>query len=76
MFAIKSFKVVEDYNTYGFPATTMREVSALKSLSHENLVRLVGVKCESIQEIYMVFEFVPLNLHQYIDHKRKAGQKL
>lgn len=32
------------------------------------------MKYERIQEIYMVFEFIPINLHQYIETKKKAGE--
>lgn len=34
---------------------------------------LVELKYQSIQEIYMVFEFIPINLHQYIVSKKKQG---
>lgn len=66
-------KTVEDYNTFGFPATTLREISAFKTLAHKNVLELIDLSEPNPGEFYLIFPFIPLNLHQYICHARDTN---
>ncbi|KAH9365845.1 hypothetical protein HPB48_012301 [Haemaphysalis longicornis] len=51
----------------GVPQTVIREIALLRQLHHKNIVRLEEVKIESIKSVYLVFEFVPMDLKKYLD---------
>ncbi|KAJ2446609.1 Cyclin-dependent kinase catalytic subunit, partial [Coemansia sp. RSA 2337] len=49
----------------GVPSTAIREISLLKELQHENIV--------SASKLYLVFEFLDLDLKKYMDSVGPAG---
>lgn len=54
----------------GVPSTAIREISVLKELKHENIVSLLDV-IHSDSRLYLVFEFLDLDLKRYMDRVRK-----
>jgi len=61
--AIKRVKM--DHDDEGMPSTAIREVAVLKTADHPNVVKLLDVHC-SPQRLHLVFEFVDVNLKQYM----------
>ncbi|CBH15052.1 cdc2-related kinase 1, putative [Trypanosoma equiperdum] len=51
----------------GVPCTAIREISILKELRHENIVRLLDV-CHSEKRLTLVFECMEMDLKKYMDH--------
>ncbi|KAL9457079.1 hypothetical protein AB3S75_006172 [Citrus x aurantiifolia] len=49
----------------GVPSYIIREVSLLKELEHENIVRLLDVQ-SSRTDVFLVFEYLDLDLHSFI----------
>lgn len=49
---------------------TLREISLLKSMDHDNVVQIVDIMCPStkqeFQEVYIVYELMDTDLHQVI----------
>lgn len=68
--AMKQVKL--DPNEEGIPATTLREISILKQLTHPTIVKLIDQIYEN-GELYLVFEFMPFDLKAYLD---QLGHKL
>ncbi|KAJ2243280.1 Cyclin-dependent kinase catalytic subunit [Coemansia sp. RSA 455] len=56
----------------GVPSTAIREISLLKELQHENIVRLLDI-VYSASKLYLVFEFLDLDLKKYMDSVGPAG---
>ena len=61
----------------GIPSTCLREISILKELDQENIVKLLDIEIIDRQEtqeltIYLVFEWVDLDLKEY---KSKLNDK-
>lgn len=57
----------------GVPSTAIREISVLKELQHENVVSLLDV-VHNDAKLYLVFEFLDLDLKRYMDSvKREDG---
>jgi len=56
----------------GVPCTAIREISLLKELHHDNIVRLLDV-VHSEQKLTLVFEYVDQDLHKYME---RAGGAL
>ena len=56
----------------GVPSTAIREISLLKELAHPNIVRLLEV-VHNKAKLYLVFEFLDLDLKRYIDSVAKVG---
>lgn len=54
----------------GVPSTAIREISVLKELHHENIVTLLDV-IHSDTKLYLVFEFLDLDLKRYMDMVKK-----
>lgn len=54
----------------GVPSTAIREISVLKELHHENIVSLLDV-VHSDTKLYLVFEFLDLDLKRYMDMVKK-----
>ncbi len=46
--------------------SSVREISLLKELKHPNIVDLITILVEK-EKIYLVFEFMPMDLKQYLD---------
>jgi serine/threonine protein kinase len=56
----------------GVPSTAIREISVLKELHHENVVRLLDV-VHNDNKLYLVFEFLDLDLKRYMDSVKTEG---
>ncbi|KAJ1654398.1 Cyclin-dependent kinase catalytic subunit [Dispira simplex] len=56
----------------GVPSTAIREISLLKELDHENIVRLLDI-VHSEAKLYLVFEFLDLDLKRYMESTAPAG---
>lgn len=50
----------------GVPSTAIREISLLKETNHENVVRLLDI-VHNDTKLYLVFEFLDLDLKRYMD---------
>ncbi|KAI3693373.1 hypothetical protein L6452_33208 [Arctium lappa] len=50
----------------GVPSTAIREISLLKEMQHENIVRLHDV-VHSDKRLYLVFEYLDLDLKKHMD---------
>eukprot|EP00127_Corallochytrium_limacisporum_P001130 Clim_evm4s41 gene=Clim_evmTU4s41 len=53
----------------GAPCTAIREISLLRELKHSNIVTLHDI-IHTPAQLTLVFEYLPLDLKQYIDHAR------
>ncbi|KAJ2786956.1 Cyclin-dependent kinase catalytic subunit [Coemansia interrupta] len=56
----------------GVPSTAIREISLLKELQHENIVRLLDIVYNEAK-LYLVFEFLDLDLKKYMDSVGSGG---
>lgn len=56
----------------GVPSTAIREISVLKELQHENIVGLIDV-IHNDSKLYLVFEFLDLDLKRYMDSVKKES---
>ena len=59
----------------GVPSTAIREISILKELQHPNIVQLLDVIMTQ-QKLYLVFEFLEMDVKRYLDHQLKEDQFL
>ncbi|EKM51416.1 uncharacterized protein PHACADRAFT_263526 [Phanerochaete carnosa HHB-10118-sp] len=59
----------------GVPSTAIREISLLKELKDDNVVRLLDI-VHADQKLYLVFEFLDVDLKRYMDMGNKAGNPL
>ncbi|KAI7963410.1 hypothetical protein MJO29_003837 [Puccinia striiformis f. sp. tritici] len=50
----------------GVPSTAIREISLLKEMNDENIVRLLDI-CHAEAKLFLVFEFLDLDLKRYMD---------
>lgn len=57
----------------GVPSTAIREISVLKELHHENIVSLLDV-VHNDTKLYLVFEFLDLDLKRYMDMMKKEEE--
>ena len=63
--ALKKIRLeVEDE---GVPATTLREISLLKQMRDSNIVQLLNIIHTDGQTLYLVFEFLEMDLKKYMD---------
>ncbi|KAL9708832.1 Cyclin-dependent kinase catalytic subunit [Leucoagaricus gongylophorus] len=53
----------------GVPSTAIREISLLKELNDDNVVRLLDI-VHAEQKLYLVFEFLDVDLKRYIEITR------
>nr|XP_037273360.1 cyclin-dependent kinase 1-like [Rhipicephalus microplus] len=67
--AIKKIRV--DGAEEGVPVTTIREVALLRELKHENIVRLLEVVMPPSKAIYLVFEYMAMDLKKLLDTQPK-----
>jgi len=58
----------------GVPSTAMREISLLKELDHENVVKLHDV-IMSDKKLFLVFEFMDFDLKKVLELRRKDCAK-
>lgn len=56
----------------GVPSTAIREITLLKELQHPNVVCLEDVIMQE-NRIYLVFEFLSMDLKKYIDTQKPRG---
>ncbi|OZJ03995.1 Cyclin-dependent kinase 3 [Bifiguratus adelaidae] len=56
----------------GIPSTAMREISLLRELKHENIVRLLDI-INNESKLYLVFEYLDLDLKRYMDQAGAEG---
>ncbi|XP_017492281.1 PREDICTED: cyclin-dependent kinase 2-like [Rhagoletis zephyria] len=68
--ALKKIRLNTDFE--GVPSTAIREITHLKSLRHENVVRLFDViLCDNF--LYLVFEYMNQDLKKLLDHTPSEG---
>ncbi|KAJ3116476.1 Cyclin-dependent kinase 2 [Phlyctochytrium bullatum] len=56
----------------GVPSTAIREISLLKELNHPNVVKLLDIVHQD-QKLYLIFEFLDLDLKKYMDSIQGTG---
>lgn len=66
-------KIRLENETEGIPATTIREILLLKSLKHSTIVGLNDVIYNN-NKMYLVFEYVELDLRRYLDKLYDEGR--
>ncbi|KAJ2310198.1 Cyclin-dependent kinase catalytic subunit, partial [Coemansia sp. RSA 2705] len=59
-------KIRLEVDDEGVPSTAIREISLLKELQHENIVKLFDIVYNDAK-LYLVFEFLDLDLKKYMD---------
>ncbi|KAH8105342.1 Pkinase-domain-containing protein [Cristinia sonorae] len=59
----------------GVPSTAIREISLLKELKDDHIVRLLDI-VHADQKLYLVFEFLDVDLKRYMDNGNKSGNPL
>ncbi|XP_036323270.1 cyclin-dependent kinase 2 [Rhagoletis pomonella] len=64
-------KIRLDSETEGVPSTAIREISLLKDLTHNNIVRLYDIVVAD-SSLYMVFEYLNMDLKKLMDKKKDA----
>lgn len=65
--ALKKMRI--DNKEEGIPITALREMCILKHIKHENIVELYEI-IQDIDKIYLIFEFVEMDLKSYLDKKK------
>ena len=60
----------------GVPSTAIREISLLKEMRDDNIVQLFNIVHADGHKLYLVFEFLDVDLKRYMDMGNKAGQPL
>lgn len=56
----------------GVPSTAIREISLLKELKDDNVVRLLDI-VHAEQKLYLVFEFLDVDLKRYMENRNRSG---
>ncbi|KAK7696494.1 Cyclin-dependent kinase catalytic subunit [Cerrena zonata] len=59
----------------GVPSTAIREISLLKELKDEHVVRLLDI-VHADQKLYLVFEFLDVDLKRFMENCNKAGSPI
>jgi len=59
----------------GVPATSIREICTLKELQHPNIVKLIDVILDTTK-VYLVFEYLYMDLKKYIDDQKAEGTRI
>lgn len=65
--ALKKMRI--DNKEEGIPITALREMCILKHIKHENIVELYDI-IQDIDKIYLIFEFVDMDLKGYLDKNK------
>ena len=50
----------------GIPSTAIREISILKQMHHQNIIKLIEI-INGDKKLYLVFEFMDHDLKKYLD---------
>ena len=53
-----------------FQIFSVREITLLKELKHPNIVELISI-CLENEKIYLVFEYMNMDLKQYLDSTKR-----
>jgi len=59
----------------GIPSTSVREITLLNELKHPNIVELMAI-CPEKEKLYLIFEFMSMDLKQYLDITKNKGEIL
>lgn len=59
----------------GVPSTAIREISLLKELKDDNVVRLLDI-VHADQKLYLVFEFLDVDLKRYMENANRNGNPI
>ena len=54
-----------DIENEGIPSTALREITILKELNHENILKIIDVVCEE-NKLYLLFEYLDYDLQKYM----------
>jgi len=57
----------------GIPPTSVREITLLKELKHPNVVDLKAI-CLDQEKIFLVFEYMEMDLKKYMDTNKEQGK--
>ncbi|TCD60992.1 Cyclin-dependent kinase catalytic subunit [Steccherinum ochraceum] len=59
----------------GVPSTAIREISLLKELKDDHVVKLLDI-VHADQKLYLVFEFLDVDLKRYMENGNKSGNPM
>lgn len=59
-----------------FEKEVFREINILKSLDHDNIVKLIDIATSADLNLYLILEYCPYPLDRYIDCFREAGRDI
>ncbi|KAL4255470.1 Cyclin-dependent kinase 1, partial [Pleurotus pulmonarius] len=59
----------------GVPSTAIREISLLKELRDDNIVKLLDI-VHADQKLYLVFEFLDVDLKRYMENGNRRNTPL
>lgn len=59
-----------------FISLAHREISALQSLRHENVIQFEGIVWENNDHVYLIFEYMTNDLRTYMDQFEPKGIRL
>ncbi|KVH88546.1 Protein kinase, catalytic domain-containing protein [Cynara cardunculus var. scolymus] len=71
--SIGTKKIRLEQEDKGVPSTTIREISLLKEMEHENIVRLHDV-VHNDKRLYLVFEYLDLGLKKHMESCPKLSK--
>eukprot|EP00477_Mikrocytos_mackini_P001805 GAHX01001955.1.p1 GENE.GAHX01001955.1~~GAHX01001955.1.p1 ORF type:complete len:336 (-),score=49.80 GAHX01001955.1:237-1244(-) len=71
--AIKKFRLNNEDE--GIPSTALREISILKEVSHENLIKLMDI-FYSKDKLYLIFEYVEQDLKRFMYNYNKKVRSI
>ncbi|AFM99358.1 serine/threonine kinase [Encephalitozoon hellem ATCC 50504] len=60
----------------GLSVTTIREIQALRKISHPNIIKLIEVVVETDGDVYMVFPYFPYDLNKFIRSNRITSDEV
>jgi cyclin-dependent kinase 2 len=71
--ALKKIRLESDDE--GVPSTAIREISVLKELRHQNIVRLLDI-VHTQTKLYLIFEFLQHDLKKFMEIERLSPEKV